>query len=144
MTHIQVQNWKKKNTKKNMVVKPLKHTPVPESILFLIFLMYVKTIQHLNYSGQESKKQFAVYESQIPVTLKEGQGHQTWYELVDPKQDDNNVKFQKPCLNSVCEKASDKVFVKSVNMWVISLEYVQKFKKKEEKKVVYIYDLQSI
>ena len=30
-------------------------------------------------------KQSAVYDSDIPVTLKEGQGHQTWHELVDPK-----------------------------------------------------------
>ena len=60
-----------------MVVKPLKHTPVPESILFLIFLMYVRTIQLLNYSGQECKKQLAVQDSDTPVTLKEGQGHQT-------------------------------------------------------------------
>ena len=60
------------------------------------------------------------------MTLKQGQGHQTWYELVDPKQGYNNAKFEKPRLNSVCEKVSDKVFVKSGNMTVISLEYVQK------------------
>ena len=48
--------------------------------------MYVSTIQHLNYSGQESKKQFAVYDSDTPVTLKQGQSHQIWDELVDPKQ----------------------------------------------------------
>ena len=31
-------------------------THITQSILCLIFLMYVRTIQHLNYSGQESKK----------------------------------------------------------------------------------------
>ena len=61
------------------------------------------------------KKQSAVYDSDTPVTLKQGQGHQTWYELVDPKQGCNNGKFEKPHLklNSVQEKANDKVFVKS-------------------------------
>ena len=45
--------------------------------------MYVRTIQHLNYGGQESKQRFAVHDSDTPVTLKQGQGNQTWYELVD-------------------------------------------------------------
>ena len=48
--------------------------------------------------------------------MQQGQGHQIWYELVDPKQGYNNVKFEKPHLNSVCQKANDyfdKVFVKS-------------------------------
>ena len=49
----------------------------------------------------------------IPVTLKYGQGHQTWYELVDPKQGYNLAKSEKPPLNSVCQKPIDKVFVKS-------------------------------
>ena len=35
-----------------------------------MFLMYVATMQHLNYSGQEYKKIYAVYDSDIPVTLK--------------------------------------------------------------------------
>ena len=48
--------------------------------------MHVATIQSLYCSGQESKKQFAVYDSDTPVTLK-GKGHETWYELLDPKQD---------------------------------------------------------
>ena len=65
--------------------------------------MYIRTIQHLNYGGQESKKQFAVYDSDTPVTLKQSQGHQKWYELVDPKQGYNNAKFGKPYSNSVCE-----------------------------------------
>ena len=42
------------------------------------------------------KKQFAVYDSDTPVTLKQGQGHQTWYELVDPKQGYNHAKFERP------------------------------------------------
>ena len=58
------------------------------------------------------------------MTSKQGQGHQTWYGLVDPKQDYNNAKFEKPRLNSVHEKANDKGSVKSGNMSTISLEYV--------------------
>ena len=34
----------------------------------------------------------------------------TWYELVNPKQDYDNAKFEKTRLNSVCEKASDQFF----------------------------------
>ena len=41
-----------------------------QSILWLIFLMFVATKQRLNYSEQESKEQFAVYDSHILVTLK--------------------------------------------------------------------------
>ena len=58
---------------------------------------------------KNQNKQFAVYDSDTPVTLKQGQGHQTWYELEDPKQGHNNAKFEKPCLNSVCERANNKV-----------------------------------
>ena len=43
------------------------------------------------------------------MTLRQGQGHQVWYELVDPKQGYNKAKFEKPCLNSVCETAHAKV-----------------------------------
>ena len=39
------------------------------------------------------KKQFAIYDSDTPVTLKQGQDHQTWYKLVDPKQGYNYAKF---------------------------------------------------
>ena len=80
----------------------LRYTPVTQSIPCLICLLYVRTIQHLNYCGQESEKQFAVYDSDTPVTLKQDQGHQTWYELEDPKQGYNNAKFEKnTCLSKL-------------------------------------------
>ena len=47
------------------------------------------------------------------MTLKQSQGHQTRYELVDHKQGYNNAEFVKPRLNSDREKkrkANDKVF----------------------------------
>ena len=81
------------------------YTPITQSIMCLIFFIYVRTIQGFNYSGQEPKKQFAVHDSDTSVTLKQGQGHQTWYILVDPKQGYNNAKFENPRLTSVCEKA---------------------------------------
>ena len=48
------------------------HTRVTQSVLCLIFWMYVETVQHLNYSGQKSmkKKKFTVYDSDTPLTLK--------------------------------------------------------------------------
>ena len=51
-------------------------------------------MQHLNYYGQESKKQSAVYHSDTLVTLKQGQGHQTGCELVDQKRGKNNAKLK--------------------------------------------------
>ena len=76
------------------------------TILCIIFSMYAATVQPLNNSRQEPKKQFAVNYSEIPVILKWGQRHQTWYKLVDPKQGYNQAKFKKPHFNSVCEKAN--------------------------------------
>ena len=66
---------------------PLKYTPVTQSILRLIFLIYVRTKHRLNYGRQESERQLAVYDSDTPVPLKQGKGHQTWwYESVDPNK----------------------------------------------------------
>ena len=73
--------------------------------------------------GNNLKKQVAVYDSDTPVTLKQGQSHQTWCELVDPKQGYNNAKFEKPRSNSVRERANNKAFVKSGNTSISSLEY---------------------
>ena len=47
------------------------------------------------------KKQFAAYDSDTPVTLKQGQALQTWYKLVDPKQGYNHTKFERLPSNSV-------------------------------------------
>ena len=72
--------------------------------------------------------QIAVYDSDAPVTLKQGQDHQIWHELVDPKQGYNSAKFEKPLLNRVDEKANEKGFAKSGNMPVISTACVPKSK----------------
>ena len=40
----------------------------------------------------------------LTLTLKQGQGHQTWYVLVDAQQGYNHANFEKPRLNSVHEK----------------------------------------
>ena len=68
--------------------------------------MYAWARQCLNYGEQESE---TGHDSDISVTLKQGQGHQTCNELVDPKQGYNNAEFKAPCLNSVREKANDKI-----------------------------------
>ena len=53
----------------------LKDTSVKQRILLcLIFLMFVRTTQNLNYDGQVSKNQFAVYDSDKPVILKQDKG----------------------------------------------------------------------
>ena len=66
-----------------------------------------------------------VNDSDIPVTLKQGHGHQPWFELLDPEQDYDYAKFEKPPLSSVCQKTTFK-FIKSENESFVSLEYVQK------------------
>ena len=48
--------------------------------------------------------------------------------MLDPKQCYNHAKFEGPPINSVCPKANLKVFVKSENMSITSLEYAQKWK----------------
>ena len=83
----------------------LKYPPVTQSILCLIFLIHERTTQHLNYGGQDFIKQYAVYDSDTHVTLKQDPSHQTWYDLVHPKQGYNNAMFEKPHLNNVHEKS---------------------------------------
>ena len=65
-------------TEKIVLVMSCKYVPVTQSMLCQIFLMYVRTREHLNYGGQQPKKQLAVYGSDTTVTLKQGQSHQTW------------------------------------------------------------------
>ena len=79
----------------------------------------------LNYSGQESRNNLP-FMNDLPETYKSGRGHQTWYELVDPKHGYNRTKFGRPASNSIHQKADVKVFVKSENVSIISLEYVYK------------------
>ena len=59
------------------------------------------------------------------MTLRQDQGHQTWYELLDRKQGHDHAKSEKPPLYSVHKKANVRVFVKLENTSIISLKYVQ-------------------
>ena len=45
----------------------------------------ISLLQHINHSRKAFKKQFAHYDSDTPVTLKQDQGHETWYKMVDSK-----------------------------------------------------------
>ena len=42
--------------KKVMFVMSLEYTPVTQNVLCLMFLLYVRNVQRLNYGGQESGK----------------------------------------------------------------------------------------
>ena len=55
MTYTQVQQLEQK-----VLIMSLKYTSVTQSILCLILLMYVATMQCLNYSGHESQKQLGM------------------------------------------------------------------------------------
>ena len=48
--------------------------------------------------------QSAASVSDTPVRLKQDQSHQTWYESLDPKQDSNKAKTERPCLKTVSKK----------------------------------------
>ena len=82
----------------------------------MIFSMFVATIQLLNYIGRQSKKQNLQFMLLTPAFFKRGHGHQTWYESVDQEQSCDHVKFERPHLNSVQEKANFTILVKSENV----------------------------
>ena len=82
---------KKKKSPVSFVSEKVKYTPVVQSIPCLIFLMYVRTIQRLNYVGQKSKILFTVYDSDLPMALKKDEGHGA---LVDPNQGYNSAKLK--------------------------------------------------
>ena len=55
----------------------------------------------MNYSEKNLKNPFAVYDSDTPVILKQGYGHKTWYEFVDPKQGYNHAAWKTALTASV-------------------------------------------
>ena len=85
------------------------------------------------------KKQFAVYDSETSVTLKQGQGDQIRYELVNPKHGYDDAKFAKPCLNSVRERANNKKFLSNQETCQLS-----PLNTCESKKYWYIHDLLDV
>ena len=106
----------------------VKYTLVTLSIRCISFLIYVATIQ-CNYSGQESEKQFTVYISNTSVTLKQGQGHQT-YNYVDPKQGYNHAQFERSPFK--------------IRKYVKYLLWTCVKVKKKKKKRWYFYDLVKV
>ena len=82
--------------------------------------MYVATTQPFTTTTDKNLK------GNLQFVILTNQGHPTRYELVDPKQGYYYVKFERPHLNSVCEKANINIFVKSGNMSIIILVYMWK------------------
>ena len=111
-------SWKKLQ---NCQIMSLENTPVTESILCLILLMWVAPL--LNYSGQESKNNLHYMIVTYLWPSKKGQSSNLMW-MLDPEQGCNHAKFKRPPLHHVHQKASVKGFVKSENVSVISLEYV--------------------
>lgn len=61
----------------------------------MIFLMYLNskdTIFKLQQTRTERCLSGSVCSDKL-LTLKQGQGHSTWYEMVDPKQAINHLKL---------------------------------------------------
>ena len=70
----------------------------------IIFLLYVATITTLKLQRTRiNNKQFALYISDINVTLKQSQGHQTYNENVDSKQGYDHAKFHRACFHGAQE-----------------------------------------
>ena len=87
------------------------YTRVTQIILCIIILVYVATIQRLNYREQETKTrnlQFIFLTLRHLVILKQDQGHQTYNDNVDPKKGYNHAKFDWSCFNGVREKRNVK------------------------------------
>ena len=80
--------------------------------------MYVVTTQRLNFGVKESKTQFAVYISNLPlpVTFKQSQGHQIYNDNVDTKQAYNHAKFERLRFYSVREKKKGNNFFSNVEI----------------------------
>ena len=74
------------------------------------------------------------------MTLNYVQGHQIWYESVDPEQGNDHAKFKIPRLIcGVREKQQTlKFFVELGNMSVIPLEYLRALNKTKQHKKRYI------
>ena len=84
---------------------------------------------------KESKNLFVVYDSDTHATSQQGKGHQPWYELVDPKQGNNNPEFEKPRWNNVREKAYNIVFS---NQETHQLSPLNMFESKQQR---YVYGM---
>ena len=114
MTHIQVQNWKK------LCYLCLLNTQQYKK--YTLLDLFNDCNNHTTYKNL--KKQFAVYDSDTLWPRNRDQGHPPWKDLVDPKQGYNHAKIVKPHSTSHCKKVNVKVFVKSGNTSIISLEYI--------------------
>ena len=88
-----------------------------------------KATSTIKTNGQESKKkqfQFMILTYLLPWNmLKVIKSGMNW--SIQSKAY-NQAKFERPPLNSVRQKASIKLFVKSESMPTISFEYMQKWK----------------
>ena len=84
-----------------VLVMSLKDTPVRQRMLCMTFWVYVRTIQRLNYSGQEHTRHTCDLETRSRSS--------NLVQLLDTKQGYNNAKFEKRRLNSVRVRANEKV-----------------------------------
>ena len=96
MTHIQVQH--DKNRVRYVVF--FKYTAITQSILGLIFSVSVGTMR--NYTTVDKNlKTISGLRFWHTCDFEKGQGPQTWYELLVPKQAYNHAKLEIPPLTSV-------------------------------------------
>ena len=95
---VEVFNKPRHLTDKNTCYLAWLHTQVTQIILRIMFFMYVATTKCLKRTRVKNTL-FAAYISDTPVTLKQSQGHQTYSDNVDPKQDYNHAKFKRSCFN---------------------------------------------
>ena len=100
MTHIQVQNWKQ-----CVSYVPEIHTSHTKHTMHGLFSVCSNHTTFNTVDKNKKNKLFAAYDSDTSVALKQVQRHETWYELIDLKQGDNHVKFERPPLNSVHKKS---------------------------------------
>ena len=103
---------KKTNKPKNMLIIFLEYIPESNHIVHNLFNV---CSNHTTFKLQRTRIQnmlFELYISDIHVTLKQSQGHQSYNDNVDPKQGYHHAKFERSCFNGFCEKVNVKVFFK--------------------------------
>ena len=98
------------NDEKHVNYLPWIHIRVTQIILCISFIMYVASIQHLNYRGQESKTRNLqlIFLTHLWPYTKSRSSHLQWQ--CRPKKGYNRAKFKGSCFSGVQEKANIKVF----------------------------------
>ena len=122
MTHIKVQNKTIKNPEIIISLKN-KHHGLAQNSEHNLFNVRSKRITFLpertRIKNIKTTMLFAV--SETPVTLKQGQGHPTWYESLHAKPGHNHAKFESLAVKQRPKRSHIKPCVESGKLPIITV-----------------------